>query len=115
MPGTGPGSPALQVDSSLSEPPGKPQYVSPGINEMMGPEQGQGGVILKAGKETESARKGSTREGQGGRGGGRTFMARSELVSLWVLALRESRRLDHFSSSHSFFKILICFFGCGRS
>ena len=56
MPRIGPGSPALQVDSSPSEPPGKPQYVSPGINEMMGPEKGQGGVIQKAGKETESAR-----------------------------------------------------------
>ena len=42
-------------------------------------------------------------------------MARSELVSLWVLTLRESRRLDHFSSSRFFFKILICFFGCVRS
>ena len=42
MPGTEPGSPALQVESSLSEPPGKPSYISPGINEMMDPEQGQG-------------------------------------------------------------------------
>ena len=56
MPGTEPGSPALQVESSLSEPPGKPSYISPGINEMMDPEQGQGGILKKAEKETESSR-----------------------------------------------------------
>ena len=56
MPGIEPGSPALQVESSLSEPPGKPSYISPGINEMMDPEQGQGGIIKKAEKETESSR-----------------------------------------------------------
>ena len=30
-PGTEPGSPALQADSSLSEPPGKPLLTSPGV------------------------------------------------------------------------------------